>query len=61
MKQKKLKSKDNQSNVTVMAHNNGKLAKNKQGFVQVVNHPMYLAQLSIDYLEEYYVIPDEML
>ena len=44
-----------------MVHNNGKLAENKQGFVQVVNHPMYLAQLSMDYLEEYYVIPDDML
>ena len=60
MKQQKLKSKDKQSSVTVMCHNNRKIATNKQGFVTVVKHPMHLSKLSIDYIRECYVVPDDL-
>ena len=60
MKRQKLKSKDNQSTVTVMCHNNRKIAVNKQGFVETVNHPMHLSKLSIDYIKQYYIVPDDI-
>ena len=60
MKQQKLKSKDKQSSVTVMCHNNRKIATNKQCFVSVIKHPMHLSKLSMDYIRDYYVVPDDL-
>ena len=56
MKQIKIKSMDGKSTIKVPEHK-GYIVVNKRGFIPVQDHPMWIEQMNVEYLEMYYRLP----